>query len=57
MNQKLVFVAVVFALLFSMQAIYAIVGAFGKVSFVNITLYIFLLWIALIAANKFIHKK
>ncbi len=57
MNQKLTFVAVVFALFFSLQAIKAIVGAFGNFTFVNVALYIFCLWIAIIAANKLIHKK
>lgn len=57
MNQKLTFVAVVFALFFSLQAIQAIVGAFGEFTFVNVAFYIFSLWIAIITANILIHKK
>ncbi|MFA7274598.1 MAG: hypothetical protein WC044_12065 [Crocinitomicaceae bacterium] len=57
MNQKLTFVAVVFALLFSLQAMQAIVGAFGRLTLVNASFYIFLLWAILIFANKWIHKK
>jgi hypothetical protein len=57
MNQKLTFVAVVFALLFSLQAMQSIVGAFGRISLVNSSIYIFLLWILLIVANKWMHKR
>lgn len=57
MNQKLTFVAVVFALLFSLQAMQAFVGAFGRLTLVNASFYIFLLWAILIFANKWIHKK